>query len=58
MGGGASAGECMSVLSETGDGNPWEIRGDFLLPSFLYNISVKYFVIEGILIETGRASRY
>lgn len=33
-------------------------EGIILSPSFLYNMSVKYFVIEGISIETGRASRY
>lgn len=59
MGGGASAGVCTSVLDETRDGCPAGRCGvSILSPSFLYNMSVKYFVIEGISIETGRESRY
>lgn len=56
MGGGASAEEnkCQYQvrLEMTVRGCILQYR--LLLPSFLYNMSVKYFVIEGILIKTDR----
>lgn len=45
----------VSVMSETGHGI--NIQSFSHSPSFLYNMSVKYFAMEGILIKTGRTIR-